>query len=240
VWERYAYIKFKFSQNEPSQIRISFRRNDGSWSKLGKDALNVDSTKPTMNLEIGATTSEPTIRRTVLHEFGHALGCVHEHSSPSARIKWDHQAVYDHYRGIWTQAQVDHNIIKTYKGTITQFSRFDQKSIMLYSIPSSWTKDGWHSNRNTTLSDTDKSFIAKLYPKPKRPRHPRRDSKGHSRRPHPTPITPSYPTPGPSYPHQPMNCNGSGNLCGNPSCGVTFICNADYNRRVRPLGFPGV
>ncbi|KAK3938956.1 hypothetical protein QBC46DRAFT_459929 [Diplogelasinospora grovesii] len=183
VWERYAYIKFKFSQNEPSQIRISFRRNGGSWSKVGKDALNTDSTKPTMNLKISAATSEARIRRTVLHEFGHALGCVHEHSSPSAtgKIKWNRQAVYDDHQGIWTREQVDHNIFKTYKGTITQFSRFDQKSIMLYPIPSSWTMDGWHSNLNTTLSDTDKSFIAKLYPKPKRRRHSRRGSQGQGR-----------------------------------------------------------
>ena len=32
----------------------------------------------------------------------------------------------------------------------------------------------------------------------------------------------------------------TGNICGNPQCGLTFICNADYNRRVQPLGYPGV
>jgi hypothetical protein len=32
----------------------------------------------------------------------------------------------------------------------------------------------------------------------------------------------------------------SGNICGNPMCGRTFICAADYNRRVQPLGYPGV
>lgn len=32
----------------------------------------------------------------------------------------------------------------------------------------------------------------------------------------------------------------TGNICGNPQCGRTFICAADYNRNVKPLGYPGV
>ncbi|KAJ6554691.1 acid phosphatase-domain-containing protein [Mycena capillaripes] len=30
------------------------------------------------------------------------------------------------------------------------------------------------------------------------------------------------------------------NICGNPQCGQTFICDADYNRAVQPMGYPGV
>jgi len=30
------------------------------------------------------------------------------------------------------------------------------------------------------------------------------------------------------------------NLCGNPTCGIDHICAADYNRIVRPMGYPGV
>jgi hypothetical protein len=30
------------------------------------------------------------------------------------------------------------------------------------------------------------------------------------------------------------------NICGNPMCGVDHICAADYNRIVRPMGYPGV
>ena len=32
----------------------------------------------------------------------------------------------------------------------------------------------------------------------------------------------------------------SGNICGDPNCGRTRICAADYNRRVKPMGYPGV
>ncbi len=32
----------------------------------------------------------------------------------------------------------------------------------------------------------------------------------------------------------------TGNICGNPQCGKSFICAADYNRVVQPMGYPGV
>ncbi|KAK6523822.1 hypothetical protein TWF281_001790 [Arthrobotrys megalospora] len=32
----------------------------------------------------------------------------------------------------------------------------------------------------------------------------------------------------------------SGNICGSPQCGVSFICSADYNRRVQPVGYAGL
>ncbi|RDW78987.1 uncharacterized protein DSM5745_05839 [Aspergillus mulundensis] len=32
----------------------------------------------------------------------------------------------------------------------------------------------------------------------------------------------------------------TGNICGNPQCGRSFICAADYNARVQPMGFRGV
>lgn len=32
----------------------------------------------------------------------------------------------------------------------------------------------------------------------------------------------------------------TGNICGDPNCGRTRICAADYNRRVNPMGYPGL
>jgi hypothetical protein len=34
------------------------------------------------------------IKRQVLHEFGHALGCVHKHCSPGADIHWNPEEVF--------------------------------------------------------------------------------------------------------------------------------------------------
>ena len=71
------------------------------------------------------------------------------------------------------------------------------------------------------------------------------------------PIKPSQPDPrfpdyqnglGPPLPSTPAvpgqmvqtKIFGSGNICGDPSCGRTHICAADYNRRVQPMGYPGL
>ncbi|KAJ6582613.1 hypothetical protein DFH09DRAFT_1145632 [Mycena vulgaris] len=57
----------------------------------------------------------------------------------------------------------------------------------------------------------------------------------------PTPVIPCIPTcppcpPPPCRPCPPPN----NNICGDPNCGMTFICTPDYNRVVQPMGYPGV
>ncbi len=52
---------------------------------FGKEALRAGKSEPTMNL--GWVTNEASTsdkeRGTILHEFGHALGLLHEHQSPA-------------------------------------------------------------------------------------------------------------------------------------------------------------
>ncbi|KAF8860584.1 hypothetical protein BDZ45DRAFT_741248 [Acephala macrosclerotiorum] len=59
--------------------------------------------------------------------------------------------------------------------------------------------------------------------------------------PYPYQPTSTYvprPTPTPqTYTPVPPRTN---NICGNPACGQSFICDADYNRAVQPLGYAGV
>lgn len=87
-WENHANIFFDFIDNGDAEIRISFMKGKGSWSRVGTDALNVtDQNEPTMNFGwFDATTSPIEFSRTVIHEFGHCLGCIHEHQSPQAKI----------------------------------------------------------------------------------------------------------------------------------------------------------
>jgi len=44
-------------------------------------------------------TSDSEFSRTVIHEFGHALGMIHEHQHPLAAIPWDKDKVYTYYAG---------------------------------------------------------------------------------------------------------------------------------------------
>ena len=59
----------------------------------------------------------------------------------------------------WTKEQVNQNIFAHYSRTITNFTRFDKKSIMLYAIPNNLTEGDFEVRGNKTLSEMDKQFI---------------------------------------------------------------------------------
>lgn len=175
-WTAVANLQFAFddtAEADPvAEIRISFQQ-PGSWSYIGADALGVPAHEPTMNLGwLTRGTPNDEVRRVVLHEFGHALGLIHEHQNPAAAIPWNRAAVYDYYAGPpnhWTPEQVEINLFKTYDAVSTQYSAFDPHSIMLYPIPPEFTAGGFSVGWNQTLSATDKAFIAACYPFPHTP-----------------------------------------------------------------------
>ncbi|WP_178075964.1 Tolloid-like protein 1 [Paenibacillus oralis] len=166
-WEQYANIKFSFVRDPNAEIRISFKYK-GSWSLLGTDCLLAPKNEPTMNFGwFTPSTSPEEYSRTVLHEFGHALGCPHEHSSPTANIPWDKEAVYRYYMGPpnnWTKREIDYNLFYKYTFREAFATAFDPKSIMVYPIPNSQTIGDFEVKRNTVLSEMDKQFISRMYP----------------------------------------------------------------------------
>lgn len=162
-WTQYANIKLDFGSDSNAEIRISFRQQ-GSWSYLGTDALTRPNNEPTMNYGwLDRDSSEEEYSRVVLHEFGHALGCIHEHQHPEAGIPWDKQAVYQHYKD-WSREKVDRNVLQVKDRDSTQFSHFDTQSIMIYSIPNELTIGDYEVGWNRQLSQTDKQFIRQAYP----------------------------------------------------------------------------
>jgi len=169
-WTRHANIKLQFGNDSAAEIRISFTQ-PGYWSALGTDALVEEffgANEPTMNFGgFSTATPESEYQRVVLHEFGHALGCIHEHQNPSAGIRWNKEVVYRDLGGppnFWPRETVDHNVFRAYGRDITQFTSFDPKSIMLYAFPQAWTLDGMTFPSNSQLSQTDKEFIKSRYP----------------------------------------------------------------------------
>jgi hypothetical protein len=167
-WSEFADITLSFGDAARAEIRISFLQR-GSWSYIGTDALSIAADAPTMNYGwLTPSSRDSEYERVVVHEFGHALGCIHEHQNPAASIPWDKEAVYRYYMGPpnnWTKQQVDNNLFRTYDRTITQFSDFDRASIMLYPIPNAHTMGDYQVGWNGKLSETDKSFIGTMYPR---------------------------------------------------------------------------
>jgi hypothetical protein len=149
-------------------IRISFVPG-GSNSMLGTTCKwALDLTRPTMKFGwLTPASSDQAVKQVVLHEFGHALGLIHEHQSPAGSINWNKENVYRDLTGPpanWTKEMVDLNIFQPIAASESNFSVFDPLSIMIYPIPVTWTMDGFSVNLNQTLSATDKAFIHGQYP----------------------------------------------------------------------------
>ncbi len=169
-WERYVNLRFFFVDSGPAEIRISFTPNIGSWSYVGTDCLLItNQQEATMNFGwFDEQTPEEEFSRTILHEFGHAIGNIHEHQHPKNKIPWNKPAVYAFYaQQGWSRTEVDHQVFARYEISTTSFTAYDKTSIMHYPIPPELLTNkkyavGW----NTNLSATDIAFARSSYPKP--------------------------------------------------------------------------
>jgi len=171
-WEEYANVQLNFGDDPDAEIRISFQADSGSWSAIGTDCLVSDyfpQYQPTMNFGwLRDDTDDREYERVVVHEFGHALGCIHEHQQPNEQLKWDRQAVYDAFSGppnYWSKDDIDHNILEKYSPDGISATQFDEESIMLYQFDGSLFTDGVGTPLNTTLSKLDEQMIGRMYPK---------------------------------------------------------------------------
>lgn len=164
-WEHYCGIRFDFGNFTNPDISISFSYR-GSWSYIGNYSKQVS---PSMNLGwLTPDTDQEEYNRVVLHEFGHAIGFIHEHSNPENNpIEWNKSAVYEYYGAPpnkWSHGQVDTNIFQKYNRAELNFTSFDPTSIMLYAFPATLTLNGYSTRSNNSLSINDKSLAARNYP----------------------------------------------------------------------------
>lgn len=166
LWTPDTCIQFEQVESD-GWIRVKFDANKGNWSKIGTQALKVkDKTIQTLNLSITDTTHPAVIKALVLHEFGHALGMMHEHQHPDSNIPWKEDAVLNYYREKhgWKDEDTRYNVLKKYASNHFNGSSYDAKSIMVYAIPKELRTDSVEIKQTYTLSKLDREWIKKFYP----------------------------------------------------------------------------
>ena len=168
IWSEHCSIKFEPTTDfSEAKIRVAFQA-PSSQSYIGTDALGVPRNEPTINFGwLDGHLPEKDYKQVVLHEFGHALGLIHEHQSPAVKVNWNKSFVYWYFwqHHNWTKAEVNRNLFQEFEKSTTQDSKIDKKSIMGYYVPPQFTLDGQEFPQNYDLSDIDKEYIGKLYPR---------------------------------------------------------------------------
>lgn len=140
-WQNIAkgLILEKIDDWNSAMIRIAFPYNGSSSSFIGTDNLLVSKSPsmtdklPTMKFGWGLTDSWG--RQTARHEWGHALGFLHEHQNPLSGIVWDEKEVYRVFSGApnyWSDAQIRSNILNKFAPEIIDGSEWDYNSVMHY------------------------------------------------------------------------------------------------------------
>ncbi len=195
-WARWGNVLFKFVSSGKSDIRVRFddEKKGLGYSRVGapKGGLEEywDSDDHTMYL----TTDVPF--KLALHEFGHALGLIHEHLSPTfaqyfawklsgEELYFELSKEFRSYNTPPTQedkARMDHNILKLREVDVSK-SSFDIKSVMTYGLDDHLidirpeadqdTKDIFaekngipHNGLGPSLSKRDEKFMEKCYGAP--------------------------------------------------------------------------
>ena len=162
-----ANLTLDFRRDTNTMIRISFQR-EGSWSMIGTSCRQVtDREEPTMNFGwLDQSSPDDELERVVLHEFGHALGLIHEHQNPAGGAVPIDAAVMRDLSGPpnnWPPDVIELNMFQPYSAQETNFSKLDPNSIMMYPIPKTWTTDGFSIGLNAGLSEQDRAFIREQY-----------------------------------------------------------------------------
>ncbi|MCU0321466.1 MAG: M12 family metallopeptidase [Chitinophagaceae bacterium] len=169
-WEKYANISFNFVESGDANIRILVTDRGGCNSVVGTVALFKDSNEKTMNLDSNFFYNrglffDVLLTSTVQHEFGHAIGLLHEHSY-KGKILWNKEVVYKDAEKIgWTKKDVDFQIFEQYESFYTNGFAYDPLSIMHYGFNSNWTLNNVEIKSNFKISEIDKQSVALLYPK---------------------------------------------------------------------------
>ncbi|MFB3304437.1 M12 family metallopeptidase [Pseudomonas sp. AMR01] len=156
-------LRFQIVEGRQGDIRISDdERLEGNWSYIGTHAKQADKNQPTMHLD--RTDDSTAFRSIVLHEFGHALGLMHEHQHPENTVDWNTPAVFHEYASESVPDDYIHEqYLDVFSGDGLQVTPYDQRSVMHYHVPAHVRNSGQTIPENTHLSQGDQEAVRRLY-----------------------------------------------------------------------------
>lgn len=171
-WLPYVNLKFEFIELPDNdelyegdiRIYLTPLSNRTGYSSIGTDALTVPAYLHTMQLGMNYTSTG--YEALVLHEFGHALGFLHEHQHPDASIPWNREKTYQQYalEFGWSRALVDGAVFTLPRDASQTYEPYDRHSIMHYDVLNICTIGDWEQPVNLQLSEGDKAAARKAYP----------------------------------------------------------------------------
>src|SRR5262245_20829327 len=116
-------LTFSFvGSSSNADIRIRFK-GGGHNSALGTDLQRWPRDQPTMNFgwDPASYDDQKEVKRVVLHEFGHALGFIHEHQRPRPGnpLQFNEPVLFAHFLRTqkWNEATVRDQIINPVNDT---------------------------------------------------------------------------------------------------------------------------
>src|SRR3989344_337536 len=152
---------YKESRQQPESMNLGWldEPHSGTFTWNGKQYTYPTCTWCGQNQNVSV----------IIHEFGHALGMIHEHQNPQGGIKWNVSEVMRYFSGppnFWSTDDIQSNVLDKYSASLINGSAFDSASIMLYAFPAKLTLDGTATKANAVMSPTDIQWMTNIYGRP--------------------------------------------------------------------------